>query len=235
MARKVTEWQRLNSHRRTQLANALNEYENRKDLNVDPKGHFIDGVWLPYSDERQPCCADIKEPTIRYPLSLYRHCRSITHVANMFDVDVRYLQKAYRDAHPPHKPCFVPVNAYKAVHITPAGNILSCFDRSRYEIDKMRIDRAKENFGGGFYCFATPQQAQFTTLPPNSLFPTHIIRCEMSGRVVRYLGGKMAYSRCKPVEIVACLIEYDNDYNPTLQPPPYDQSPDPLDNQYSLG
>lgn len=37
------------------------------------------GRWHPDADERQDCCAEIREPSRAWPSSLYRHCCTYKH------------------------------------------------------------------------------------------------------------------------------------------------------------
>jgi hypothetical protein len=66
---------------------AGHEYNLRKRRLARPKGKS-DGVrWFPGLSERCDCCKDIREPSRAFPLSLYRHCCTAVHIAQLFGVD----------------------------------------------------------------------------------------------------------------------------------------------------
>lgn len=45
-----------------------------------------DGRWHPADDERRPCCSVAEQLTGASRWSLVRHCRTVAHVANLYDV-----------------------------------------------------------------------------------------------------------------------------------------------------
>jgi hypothetical protein len=64
------------------------EYLLRKWKRAHPKGHTEKGMkWYPVDEENQDCCKSIRQPSRAYPWSLMTHCRSLTHVANLYGVD----------------------------------------------------------------------------------------------------------------------------------------------------
>lgn len=73
---------------------AGHEYNLRKRRLARPKGKS-DGVrWFPGTSERCDCCKDIREPSRAFPLSLYRHCCTAVHVAQLFGVDENDVRSA---------------------------------------------------------------------------------------------------------------------------------------------
>ena len=73
---------------------AGHEYNLRKQRLAKPRGKS-DGVrWFPGSTERCDCCKHIREPSRAFPLSLYRHCCTAVHVAQLFGVDENDVRSA---------------------------------------------------------------------------------------------------------------------------------------------
>lgn len=54
------------------------------------------GRWYPTDEERQECCAGVRDPSIAWPHSLKKHCCSAQHVARLFDVDELELKRVAR-------------------------------------------------------------------------------------------------------------------------------------------
>jgi hypothetical protein len=70
-------------------------YINRNDRSNHPEGHFDSGSrWYPLKSENCECCKYIRVPSRAYPYRLQTHCRSITHIANLYKVDESSLRKA---------------------------------------------------------------------------------------------------------------------------------------------
>ena len=75
-------------------ASAAKEYLKRKEKTSWLRGlHDKGGRWHPDKEERQDCCHTVYRPSREYPLSLYRHCLSIRHVASLFNADKREVIK----------------------------------------------------------------------------------------------------------------------------------------------
>ena len=205
-------WTNLTHHREGTLSVALEEYKTRKDGVAHPDGESDEmGRWYPSEFETRSCCFRIKEN------ELDKHCRSLVHVANLFEVDVRFLRYAYhklsrRASHSrltsQSRLPSQTVIGYKAVHIDRNDTIRSCFDWSEWQLNEWRVQEARENHGGGFYCYMRPEDAQTPALPRILLRPTHILRCEMGGNSIKYNNGKVAFSKCKPLEIIASILPY---------------------------
>jgi hypothetical protein len=82
------------------VAAAAQEWRERARGLSSPEGtgtyeHYR---WYPSEREWQPCCAGISVPVApwKFPWSLYRHCRTITHVAQLYGVDERELRREIR-------------------------------------------------------------------------------------------------------------------------------------------
>jgi len=81
----------------TRLQAALQEYQNRQARASHPDGTFDKAQrWYPSEEEHQPCCAVIRSPSRAWPYTLNKHCRSIEHVAHLYNVDAPALRKLVR-------------------------------------------------------------------------------------------------------------------------------------------
>jgi hypothetical protein len=81
----------------TNLSLCLEEYLARQNRERHPDGSFDKGGrWYPSEREQRECCAFIRSPSRAWPYSLMKHCRSVEHVAALFDIDPRILRRAVR-------------------------------------------------------------------------------------------------------------------------------------------
>ena len=83
---------------RAALERAAEEYESRQRHTRQPVGHYQGGQrwWPDEKSERRSCCVGLREPSYGWPSSLRNHCRTLSHVAELFDVaaaDLRRLVK----------------------------------------------------------------------------------------------------------------------------------------------
>ena len=76
----------------THLLIAKDEYLKRKRREAHPEGHFDKGGRF-YSEEKCICCEGIRRPSRSFPYSEMTHCRTIKHVAYLFNVLPRDLKK----------------------------------------------------------------------------------------------------------------------------------------------
>lgn len=91
--------------REQRLAQAVACYRARRDRTEHPAGEFTgsraDRAWHISPSERRPCC-DAAEPSDLGGRQkfvghwLNSHCRSIAHVANLFDVTAEELKNALK-------------------------------------------------------------------------------------------------------------------------------------------
>lgn len=66
---------------------AIYLYLLRKFSIQHPSGYTDKGGrWLPANNEEQPCCEKVRYPSRAYPWSLYKHCHTSTHIANLTGV-----------------------------------------------------------------------------------------------------------------------------------------------------
>ena len=81
------------------LAIAVQEYLDRQVGVSQPDGRNDKaGRWYPSDAEGRPCCDDIRSPSRRWPLSLFKHCKTLKHVAALYGVDVTELRRSVRKA-----------------------------------------------------------------------------------------------------------------------------------------
>ena len=91
-------WQRLSEPRIIRLDQAIYCYLKRQARRIHPHGDFDNsGRWYPSDHERQPCCDSIRKPSRAYQHSLNRHCRTMNHIAHLYDVDLLFLRRRVRD------------------------------------------------------------------------------------------------------------------------------------------
>lgn len=75
------------------LAKAANEYNARQSRQSHPCGSFDKGShWYPSDTEKRSCCAYIRRPSRAWPHSLNKHCRSLEHIAQLYNVDCKMLK-----------------------------------------------------------------------------------------------------------------------------------------------
>lgn len=180
---------------------ALEEYNARKARDKHPAGSFDRARrWAPSDDERQACCARVRGPSRAYPYPLLVHCRTVEHVANLFDVDTRALRAASRRALP--KPVRLGGTYYKAVLTwTEDGErrYSSIYDPAvHYVLGEKLTERVRRNHGGGHYVRATPDGAlaagreavrTFVSLEPEQLANGRgltVLEVECSGQYTVY-------------------------------------------------
>ena len=86
------------SEEETDLADAAQEYLDRRDRRKHPQGRGDNGGrWYPSEEERQACCEAIRTPSRAYPWSYMTHCRTMPHIANLYGVDLSSLRRAVRE------------------------------------------------------------------------------------------------------------------------------------------
>lgn len=76
------------------LIAATKEYFSREVRKSHPEGEFDNAKrWHPSDAEERDCCSSIRSPTRSWPNSLNKHCRSVEHIANLYEVDTSALRK----------------------------------------------------------------------------------------------------------------------------------------------
>ena len=80
-----------------QLQTALRTLIDRKARTAYPEGLYDwAGRWRPTTEETRACCFSIRPPSWNYPNSLLEHCRTLKHVAMLYDVPYRDLYNAWK-------------------------------------------------------------------------------------------------------------------------------------------
>ena len=108
-------------------------------------------------------------------------------------------------------PCSAPKKrletGYKILEEDDAGNLLSVFDTSRYEIGVWRKETAMKNHGGGFYYYSTADTA-ISAARRGTVFKNawtagkKLVLCkvEVAGGDIKYAAGKRAASKLRVIE-----------------------------------
>lgn len=80
------------------ILEAIEVYTKRQSRECHPSGKFDSaGRWYPDKEEKCWCCDEIRIPTRAYPYSLLVHCRTIKHIAELYDVSTVDLRKACKN------------------------------------------------------------------------------------------------------------------------------------------
>lgn len=66
----------------------------------DARGRTVASCWYPSALEWRPCCDAIRMPSISFPNTLYTHCKTGRHVANLYGVHESDLRAAVRMIRP---------------------------------------------------------------------------------------------------------------------------------------
>jgi hypothetical protein len=78
---------------------AATAMRDRKARISNPDGKFDNGKrWYPAASERRGCCGYIRHPSRTYPYSLLVHCRTVEHVARLYDLDPEEIATARKIA-----------------------------------------------------------------------------------------------------------------------------------------
>lgn len=187
------------------LQRAVETFINRKNREIHPEGEFDSKKrFCPSAAERQSCCDSIRTPSARFPFSLMVHCRTIQHIAHLFDIDVKDLRKAVRAVQPTKREGGE--NYFKMVAFDATrGLMLSIFDgETIYRIGETVKQRARQNHNGGIYVYASERDASRVQVPSESKlkgYPRVMIRVHAEGSYCRY-ENKLSFSQITPLAIV---------------------------------
>ena len=78
------------------IGKAVDVLEGRQNGLQEPEGGWADRVWLPSDGERRSCCVGLEPDKIKDPQKLRSHCRTVLHIANLFDLDPHLLRMEIR-------------------------------------------------------------------------------------------------------------------------------------------
>lgn len=193
------------------LESAIEEYISRKDRTSHPEGAFDkQGRWYPSEAERCGCCDTVRSPSRAYPYSYMLHCRTVGHIANLYGVPVTDLRKAVLTRQPAQRQGGE--NYYKLVAIHPeTGQMVSVFNgQTVYEIGATLKGAARQDHGGGYYCYRSADAATHAPFPKGSVgarWEKRLIRVRAEGSYCVYDAGKLAFSKITPLEIVQMTEE----------------------------
>lgn len=181
---------------------------------VDPPGTFDNaGRWYPSEDWEASCCSSVRGPSRSYPYAYLTHCRTQKHVSTLWaekpksrDTIRRFaLRGTVREE--PRRACADGV-AYKRVALV-AGQLVSVFDGSPWPLGHERQEAPRRGHNGGFYVYETPQAARRAPFPRGSAHanaPQLVVECRVAGAYCRYKGGKLAFSRVRPVRVTEAIV-----------------------------
>lgn len=194
-----------------QLELAAREYISRRDRVTNPDGKFDkQGRFYPSEAETCSCCRAVRSPSKRFPYSYMVHCRTITHVAHLFGVDLSELRKEVKRLDPPSVPSREGgEHYYKAVAIVD-GKFYSIFDgETEYTVGQEMKQAARQGHNGGYYVYRSIDEAQAVKVPAESKLPNApraILRIRAEGQYCVYSNGKLAFSRITPIEVLEMVI-----------------------------
>jgi hypothetical protein len=77
------------------LGQAVETFLRRESRSESPVGEWQEAIWRPDPEEQRACCGEIA-PAPRNKQALEAHCRTILHIASLFDVPVTDLKRAVR-------------------------------------------------------------------------------------------------------------------------------------------
>ena len=76
---------------------AAREYISRRDRVQYPEGAFDSaGRWYPSKEEHCTCCDLVRAPSRHWPYSLMLHCRTLRHIARLYNVSLDELVRAVK-------------------------------------------------------------------------------------------------------------------------------------------
>jgi len=79
------------------LEQAARAYLARREGIERPDGkNDSGGRWHPSEVEKRECCEHVLSPSRAWPSSLYNHCRTLRHVAQLYGVDESTLRTVVR-------------------------------------------------------------------------------------------------------------------------------------------
>ena len=82
-----------NTQYQNQLDAAVVCYLDRQSRNIHSEGKFGKARrWEPDEGERRKCCDSIRTPSRVRPYTLEQHCRTMLHIAHLYDVDLSVLR-----------------------------------------------------------------------------------------------------------------------------------------------
>jgi len=77
------------------LQKAVECYIRRQNRDEHPEGHFDNAKrWYPSEHEGCTCCKYIRTPSRGFPFNLMVHCRTVSHVSQLFGVEKSELRKS---------------------------------------------------------------------------------------------------------------------------------------------
>lgn len=197
------------------LEKAIKEYKDRQNRKSHPNGKFDSkSRWYPSEAEQQVCCSTIRQPSRTFPNSLNKHCRSLIHISNLFNVDEKQMRK---ELNKEKDFSVAKYTRYKKV-AKISDKLYSIYDKDvEYILGKTLREKVphltymeREGYDslphdGGFYIYNTIDEAKKAVFPKTSDNIDEekvLIKCEVWGRHIKYSSGKEVWTYCKPLEVI---------------------------------
>jgi hypothetical protein len=134
------------------------------------------------------------------------HCRTATHVAQLYGINVDELRKLARIKVPPKREGGD--SYYKLVAVHPiTGKMVSVFDGcTEYKVGVTLNGHARQDHQGGYYCYRTSTQAKDSPFPEEAEggeWDKVLLRVRSEGQYCTYgKDRKLSFSRITPLEIL---------------------------------
>ena len=200
------------------LDRAHKEYMLRRSGWNKPMGRMDEvGRWYPSDFERQECCGDIRQPSRKWPMGLFKHCTSMDHVALQFGVNADLLRALHRERNPAGREGGL--GFYKRVSVLPDGTMVSLRDNTTvWALGETNAEAVRQEWKGGLFVYGHVEAAKTMDVPSRAdavMAPSAVIECDCQGSYVRYADenlwedgkrvgvSKLAFSQVTPVKVVA--------------------------------
>lgn len=202
----------------TRLDEAHCVYMARRSGWEKPAGHMDKhGRWYPDAAEAQDCCALIRPPSRKWPMSLYKHACTMPHIAAAADVSTDLLQALHRERHPAGREGGE--GYFKQVVVQPDGTMVSMRDNTTtWAIGETNFEGVGQEFRGGLFVFGDVDAAKLMDVPSKAdgiLGERAIVECRCAGNYVRYADehiwkdgrrvgvSRVAFTKVTPIRVVS--------------------------------
>jgi len=192
------------------IERAYQTYLARQERREHPEGRRDKaGRWYPSAAEEQDCCRAVRSPSRAYPWSLMLHCRSAEHVARLCGVEPAALKARIAEGRRAEMAAAKrerEARDYWKLVARVGGRLLSVYDgETEYRLGETLTQRARQGHGGGYYVYATREEALRAVFPRDAALrgaEKVLLRCRCAGSHVEYDNGKHSFGRVTPVEVV---------------------------------
>jgi len=134
------------------------------------------------------------------------HCRTLGHVARVFGVEPAALRALHGERRERKAPAREGGDGYYKVVARDGDRLVSIYDgETEYVVGRELAEAARQDHGGGFYVYDSPEAARSAPFPARSALADAervLLRVRAAGSYCRYANGKLAFSRITPLEVV---------------------------------